>query len=778
MSFLSSASTVTSTFKLEPEFRRHPSSISSDKNVSISYQKSQTIPPLYEKSELTKPLDVDEALSLLKESTEVESSYYIPILRQCIVNNSVSVVQTVHAHIIKTGTYKDLLVTTFLMNAYAKCEAIRDARRVFDYMPRRNVVAWTTMITGYVSNSQPDLALCTFLDMLEAGVYPTNFTLGIILNACSSMNSLKLGKELHGYIIKYQIDYDTSIGNSLCCLYSKFGNMDSAVQAFKAIKEKNVISWTAAISAYGDNGDVAMGMKLFIEMLYEGVQPNEYTVTTIFSLCCTMLSFGIGTQIHALSIKLGFTSNTLIKNSIMYLYLKCGNVDEAHKLFTNIEAASLVTWNSMIAGLTQMIDMTNDDISAYENGNKALDIFLKLNRSDMKPDLYTLSSILTVCNRLAALEQGEQVHSMALKSGYLSDVVVGTSLVNMYTKCGSIEKATKAFLEMSNRTLISWTTMINGFAQHGQTQQALQLFEDMRIAGVRPNKVTFVGVLYACSYAGMVNEAFGYFESMQKDYKLKPVMDHYTCLIEMYARLGRLDDAFGIIKKMEIEPHEIIWSNLITGCRSHGNTELALYAAEQLLKFKPKHTETYVLLLSLYTSAERWKDVSHVKKLMEEEKIRGLKDLSWIIMKGKMYSFEPNDRSHICSVEMYKLLEELFEKAKISGYEPSESRDICDHDINDQEKEEDEDNASAFTVYHSEKLAIAFALLNTPSAAEMVVNKSIGMSGDCHSFIKVVSSLTNRKIVVRDSRRLHKFVNGQCSCLDFGIIFPELAVSK
>lgn len=730
--------------------------------ANVSYQKSQTITNLEGNSEPSS-LDFREALVMIREGSKVESSYYVPLLQECIDKNSALDAQIVHGHIIKTGTHQDLFVTTFLVNVYAKCKNMENARKVFDKLPRRNVVSWTALMTGYVHNSRPELAIRVFQEMLEAGAYPTNYTLGIVLNASSTLHSIELGKQLHAYIVKYQIDYDTSIGNSLCSLYSKCGNLESAFKAFKKIEEKNVISWTSAISACGDNGDASKGLAFFTEMLLEGIEPNEYTLTSVLSLCCTMLSLGAGIQIHSLSIKLGCELNLPVRNSIMYLYLKCGMINEARKLFNGMEDMSLITWNAMIAGHAQIIDLAEDDVSAYQSGTEALNIFLKLNRSGMKPDLFTFSSILTVCSSLVALEQGEQVHAQTIKSGFLSDIVVATALVNMYNKCGSIEKASKAFVEMSTRTLISWTTMIAGFAQHGRTQQALQLFEDMRIAGVRPNQVTFVSVLSACSHAGMVNEALGYFETMKKDYRIKPVMDHYACLIDMFVRLGRLDEAFGLVKKMDFEPNEFIWSTLVAGCRSHGNLDKGFYAAEQLLKLKPKDTETYVMLLNMYISAERWKDVSKVRKMMKEEKLGKLNEWSWISIKDKVHSFKPNDNSHPQSADVQKFIENLMDQVKSIGYKSEERLELTDD-------EDEETTLFSSTSFHSEKLAIGFGLLNTPNAAPIRVIKSISMCRDCHNFVKFVSLLTSREITIRDSKRLHKFVNGKCSCGDFGAL--------
>lgn len=744
---------------LETKSRQPPSSSFAtlkDKNHTVSYQGSRsTITQLNGISEPLGSLGFQDVLSVITEGTKVQTSSYVSLLQECINRKSLSNAEIIHAHIVKTGSHQDFFVMTFLINVYGKCGNMEEAQKVFDNLPRINVVSWTSLISGYVQNSQPELAICVFLDMLEAGSYPTNVTLGTALTACSSLESIRLGKQIHAYVVKYQTEDDTSVGNSLCSLYSTCGSLNSAINAFSRIREKNVMSWTTVIGACGENGEAVKGLRFFAKMLSEGIQPNEFTLTSISSLCSTMLLLGVGAQVHSLGIKLGYASNLSVRNSIMYLYLKCGLFDEAQKLFDGMSHINLVTWNAMIAVHAQMMDLAKDDLSAHNSGTVALNTFSKLNISGMKPDLYTFSSILTICSRLVALEQGEQIHAQTLKTGFLSDVVVGTALINMYKKCGRIERASKVFVEMSTRTLISWTSMITGFANHGQSQQALQLFEDMLLAGVRPNQVTFVGVLAACSNAGMVHEALGYFEMMQKDYKIKPVMDHYMCLIDMFVRLGCIEEAFDFIKRMDFKPNEVIWSVLIAGCRRQGNMELGFYAVEQLLKLKPKDPASYAMLLDIFISAGRWEDVVVVKNLMREEKLSETHDWSWIRIKDKVYSFKANNGLHPQSAQMFKVLDELLEKAKDFGYKQQERFELTD-----------EESAS---VYHSEKLAIAFGLLNTLIVSPILVIKSTAMCRDCHNFIKIVTSLKAREIIVRDSKRLHKFVNGHCTCGDFGV---------
>ncbi|KAI8015459.1 Pentatricopeptide repeat-containing protein [Camellia lanceoleosa] len=289
---------VANTLKLEPDLCKLPSSLPIEKrSYSTNTQLGKALDPT--------SLDFREALSLIREGTSVESSIYVPLLQECIERNSVAEAQVIHGHI---------------------CGAMENARKVFDYLPKRNVVTWTSLMTGYVRNSQPELAFWVFIEMLEVGAYPTNYTLGVVLNASCLMYAIGLGKQIHSYIVKYDIEYDTSVGNALCSLYSDYGSLNSAVKAFLRIREKNVISWTTVISSCGDNGDSGMGLSLFREMLSEGVEPNEFTLTSILSSCCVMHALSVGSQVHSLTIKLGYELNLPVTNSIMYLYLKCGHV--------------------------------------------------------------------------------------------------------------------------------------------------------------------------------------------------------------------------------------------------------------------------------------------------------------------------------------------------------------------------------------------------------------------------------------------------------------------
>ncbi|XP_024312669.1 putative pentatricopeptide repeat-containing protein At5g52630 isoform X1 [Brachypodium distachyon] len=711
-----------------------------------------------------RPLDAQEAMAMLKEGQSVQSAMYVPLLHRCIETGSLGGAKALHGHMVKTGTIVDIFVATSLVNVYMRCGNSQDARNLFDEMPEKNVVTWTALITGYTLNSQPVLALEVFVEMLKLGRYPSDYTLGGMLSACVASHNIDLGKQVHGYTIKYGAASITSIGNSLCRLYTKSGNLESGIRAFKRIPDKNVITWTTMISACAeDENYTELGLNLFLDMLKGEVMPNEFTLTSVMSLCGTSLDMNLGKQVQGFCFKIGCATNLPVKNSTMYLYLRKGETEEAMRLFEEMEDNSVITWNAMISGFAQIMDSAKDDLHARSRGFQALKIFRDLVRSAMKPDLFTFSSILSVCSTMMALEQGEQIHAQTIKTGFLSDVVVNSALVNMYNKCGCIEYATKAFVEMPTRTLVTWTSMISGYSQHGRPHDAIQLFEDMILAGAKPNEITFVSLLSACSYAGLVEEAMRYFDMMQNEYHIEPLMDHYGCMIDMFVRLGRLDDAYAFIKRKGFEPNEAIWSSLVAGCRSHGNMELAFYAADRLLELKPKVVETYVLLLNMYISTGRWRDVARVRKLSKHEDLGILRDRSWITIRDKVYFFKADDRSHPQSTELYQLLETLLEKAKAIGYEPYQNTELYD-------SEEDGKPAAGSLKHHSERLAVALGLLKAPPGVTVRITKNITMCRDCHSSIKFFSLLANREIVVRDSKRLHKFKDGRCSCGDFGTL--------
>jgi pentatricopeptide repeat protein len=376
----------------------------------------------------------------------------------------------------------------------------------------------------------------------------------------------------------------------------------------------------------------------------------------------------------------------------------------------------------------------------------------------IKPNSVTYASILPACGNLAALGYGKEFHNDIVKSGFQSDVFVGNGLVDMYAKCGNIEDAFKVFDEMPSRNVVSWTAMIVGYAMHGYGIEALQLFGKMQNSGMKPNHVTFVGVLSACCNAGLVDDGRWYFDCMSRDYDITPAMKHYCCMVDLLGRAGHLDEARDFINKMPISPDAALWGSLLSACRIHNNIELGEHVAEQLFDSEPNNPAHYVLLSNIYAAAGKWDDVQNVRRLMKERKVERMPGCSWIEVNNQVYAFCVADRSHPQTPEIYAELDILFGQIKEAGYVPNINFVL--HDVEEEQKEQ-------FVGHHREKLAIAFGLLNTSPGIPIRIVKNLRVCADCHSAIRFISKIVAREIVVRDTNRFHHFNRGCCSCGDY-----------
>ena len=375
----------------------------------------------------------------------------------------------------------------------------------------------------------------------------------------------------------------------------------------------------------------------------------------------------------------------------------------------------------------------------------------------MKPDQITYVSILNACVSPTTVEHGKGVHAHIMDAGFQSHVCVGNALINMYAKCGSISEARVVFDEMGKRDLISWTAMIAGLALYGCGKDALQLFEQMKKEGVRPDLVTFVGVLSVCTHAGLVDEGRRYFNAMSQDHGIPPTIVHYSCLVDLLGRAGHLDEAENVIKSMPVAANAVVWGALLGACRLHGNVLLAERAADQSLKIEPQNASIYVLLSHVYAAAGMWDNVAKVSNLMRDRGVKKQLGRSWIAVDKKVHSFVVKDRSHPEVEEIYSELKSLTKKMRRAGYVPDTQ--LVMHEVDEQQKEE-------ALCHHSERLAIAYGLIRTPFGTSLRISKNLRICGDCHTATKFMTKIVGREIIARDASRFHHFKDGLCSCGD------------
>ncbi|KAL2935353.1 hypothetical protein RDABS01_018471 [Bienertia sinuspersici] len=435
-------------------------------------------------------------------------------------------------------------------------------------------------------------------------------------------------------------------------------------------------------------------------------------------------------------------------NTMVSGFAENGIMEEAEKLFSAMPERNTVSWNAMISGYVE-----------NSRSEDAVKLFKSMIESRVEPTPLTLTSVLLGCSNLSALILGRQIHQFVYKSPLYRDTTVGTSLLSMYCKCGVLEEAWKLFLEIPRKDLVTWNSMISGYASHGLSQLALALFDKMMTREkLKPDWITFVAVLQACNHVGLVDLGMHYFESMQKDYKVEAKPEHYSCMVDLLGRAGKLKEATNLISRMPFKPHAAIYGSLLGASRIHKNMEMAEFAARNLLSIDPTNAAAYVQLANVYAVKNKWGNVSKVWQSMKKNNVVKTPGYSWIEIKNVVHEFRSGDKEHPELAAIHEKLDELEEKMKVAGYEPV--LEYALHDVGEGEKRK-------LLLWHGEKLAVAYGLLKVPRGLPIRVFKNLRVCGDCHQALKLISSLEKREIVVRDSTRFHHFKHGNCSCGDY-----------
>eukprot|EP01018_Ginkgo_biloba_P022838 Gb_23134 [translate_table: standard] len=580
---------------------------------------------------------------------------------------------------------RDVVSWTAMVAGYAQNGRLQEARQIFNNMPERNAVSWNAMITGYVQNGKLEEALLLLKQMPEPNAvswtvmivgYAQNGKIvdaRILFDQMPERDLVSWNAMIVGYIENGMIDdarqvfdkmpeRDVISCSAMITGYSQNGRIDDARHVFDKMAQRNVVSWTAMIAGYAQNDRCAEALKLFFQMQQTNVKPNQSTYTTVLNACANLAALTLGKQVHARIIAMGYQSDIILENALITLYAKCWSIENALKVFKHMTVIDIVSWNAMIAGYAQN--------GYYE---EALKLFARIQQRGTIPILSTFTSAMSASASLAILEVGQQVHAQIVKTEFGSDVFVENSLIAMYAKCGSIEDAHRQFNTMPKQDVVSWNSMIVGFAHHGHGKVALHFFEQMQRMGINPNHITFLGLLSACSHAGLVGEGWNFFHSMSRDYCTTPRLDHYACVVDLLGRAGRLEEAEDFIKKMPFEPHAALWGALLGACKLHGNIDLGRRAAEHLFELEPQNATAYVVLSNIYAVAGRWIDEANVRLLKKDKKVKKNPGWSWIIVKDRVHAFCAGDRLHPKTEKRHAMLDSVSEIIEEAGNVPDPS---------------------------------------------------------------------------------------------------------
>ncbi|KAF9591088.1 hypothetical protein IFM89_001432 [Coptis chinensis] len=551
------------------------------------------------------------------------------------------------------------ILATNLIKSYCLKEQFKDARRLFDEIPERDVVAWTSMISGYTSGGRNTQAWTMFCDMKKEDVQLNAFTVSSVLKACKGMGVVSCGSMVHGLAVKNGVDGNMYVQNALMDMYATCSaGMSEACMVFEMISVKNDVSWTTMIASYTHKGDGYAALKVFKRMVQEEAELNSYTYSITIRACASIGSYTYGQQIHAAVGKHGFGSDPPVGNSLVDMYCRCGKVSEAYRYFHEMPERDLITWNTMISGFER------------SGSDGSLQLFSQLSSEVLHPNCFTFTSVVASCANLAVLHCGRQIHAVIVRRGLDGNVALANAFIDMYAKCGSIADSRRIFDEMPSRDVISWTSIMNGYGSHGYADEAIRLFGEMVHCGVKPDQLVFMGLISACSHSGLVDDGLKYFHFMWNNYNIKPNQEIYGCVVDLLGRAGRVTEAYELTVTMPFEPDKLVWGALLGACKAHRNSYIGRLAANKILDLRPNGAETYVMLSNIYASDGRWGEFAEMRKLMRGTCSKKVAGRSWIEVRNQVYNFVVGEKLGPNIELVYEELETLIQHMKEVGYVP------------------------------------------------------------------------------------------------------------
>ncbi|KAL2473905.1 Pentatricopeptide repeat-containing protein [Forsythia ovata] len=606
---------------------------------------------------------VDSVIGLFVEMRNSEvrpnSVTYACILSVCGSEAMVGFGTQIHGLIVRCGLNVDTLVTNTLVTMYAKCRCLFDARKLFDSVKQAEPVTWNGMIGGYVQNGYMDEALDLFRNMISSGVKPDSVTFASLLPSVSHSGNFTQGEEIHGYIIRHGVTLDVFLKNALIDVYFKCKYMEIACKVFHQGSAVDTVICTSMISGFVLNGMNLDAFKIFRWMIHKKMRPNAVTLASVLPACAGLAVLKLGKELHGNILRNGLEQRLYVGSALTDMYAKCGRLDLGHQVFTRMSERDSVCWNSMITSCSQ-------------NGKpeQAIDLFRCMGMEGAKYDCVSISAALSACANLPALHYGKEIHGFMTRNAFSSDLFAESALIDMYAKCGNLNLAQQVFDTMEYKNEVSWNSIISAYGNHGLLKETLALFHEMKEDGFHPDHVTFLAIISACGHAGQVEEGKRYFNCMTQGYGIAARMEHYACLIDLFGRAGRLENAFQVIKNMPFTPDAGIWGTLLGACRVHGNVELAEMASEHLLHLDPQNSGYYILLSNLQADSGNWQRVHEIRNIMKERGVQKIPGFSWIELNNITHMFVAADTSHPQSSQIYLVLNNLLLELQKEGYVP------------------------------------------------------------------------------------------------------------
>ncbi|KAM7279101.1 hypothetical protein ACFE04_006235 [Oxalis oulophora] len=558
-----------------------------------------------------------------------------------------------------------------------------------------SVNRWNSLIREAITQNNPLKAISLFRQMKLNGLQPNNFTFPFLSKACAKLFHPSLSLIIHTHIVK-SASYSSNlhVQTALLDMYVKCDQLSLAYKVFEKMPIRDVASWNVIIAGFSQMGFSQKVFRLFGDMRFDSIRPDSVTVMGLVQFS---KSLNLVKAIHSFGIRIGVDFDVSVANTFISGYAKNGDLDSAEAVFGGIviDFRTLVSWNSIISGhsnfdryfdgcrlyrkmllddfkpdsstlVSLLSSCVKPDAGYAEKGNmdEAMLIFHSMEENGQKPDLVTVISVISGCGQIGVLELGKQMYRYATFNGLKDNVMVCNALMDMYAKCGSIFDAERLFYNIPEKTVISWTSMIHGYALNGKSENALDLFNEMMKLGLKPNHITFLAVLQACAHAGLLDQGWEFFNMMSEEYNITPGIDHYSCIADLLGRKGKLKEAFELILNMPMKPDAGIWGTLLAACKVHRDAKIGEYAAHRLFELEPHVSAPYVEMANLYASVGKWDDVKKIRTMMNCCRVRKFPGQSIVQVNGKSHIFTVEDRNHLQAVELYAALDLLYLQSK------------------------------------------------------------------------------------------------------------------
>lgn len=587
---------------------------------------------------------------ILAEGIEFDAVTMLLVIQACAESQSLQLGLQLHQLVIKHNFIDDLFILNALLNMYSDNGSLESSCALFNAISTSDAALWNSMISAYTAFGFHAEGIALFTKMRLGGIKEDDRTVAIMFSLCEDLNDgLIHGRGLHAHAMKMGMELNVFLGNALLSMYVEHNQIDAAMKVFDKMRGFDVISWNTMILALAQSNFRAKAVELFAMMCESEFKFNSYTMISLLALCKDASDLVFVRSIHGFAIKNGLEINTSLNTSLTEIYINCGDEGSATNLFSRCPYRDLISWNSLISSYIR-----ND------NPGKALLLFYHM-ISELEPNSVTIINILTSCTQLAHLPLGQCLHAyITRREGSLElDASLANAFITMYARCGKMHYAEKIFNTLQARNIVTWNAMITGYGMHGRGRDATLAFSQMLDDGFKPNNVSFVSVLSACSHSGLTDKGLQLFNSMMQDFGIAPELAHYGCMVDLLGRGGHLGEAVAFINLMPIEPDASVWRALLSSCQVKSNKELVETIFGKLVELEPSNPGNFVLLSNIYAAAGLWSEVAQIRKWLRDRGLGKPPGTSWIVIGSQVHYFNATDVSHPQSEKIYEHLHSL-----------------------------------------------------------------------------------------------------------------------